>query len=76
MNLNTISMDELYDTIYHGKPPIIERLLYSGTYLFVGAPKLGKSFLYGAVCIPHQHGNRSLELYSTQRYGSVPRFGR
>ena len=45
MNLNTISMDELYDTVYHGKPPIIDGLLYSGTYLFVGAPKLGKSFL-------------------------------
>ena len=45
MNLNTISMDELYDTVYNGKPPIIDGLLYSGTYLFVGAPKLGKSFL-------------------------------
>ena len=45
MNLNTISMDELYDTVYNSKPPIIEGLLYSGTYLFVGAPKLGKSFL-------------------------------
>ena len=38
-------MDELYDTVYNGKPPIIDGLLYSGTYLFVGAPKLGKSFL-------------------------------
>ncbi|MCH5205059.1 MAG: AAA family ATPase [Oscillospiraceae bacterium] len=45
MNLNTVSMDELYDTVYNEKPPIIEGLLYSGTYLFAGAPKLGKSFL-------------------------------
>lgn len=45
MNLNTVSMDELYDTVYNGRPPLVEGLLYSGTYLFVGAPKLGKSFL-------------------------------
>lgn len=38
-------MDKLYDTVYNGKTPIIEGLLNSGTYLFVGAPKLGKSFL-------------------------------
>lgn len=49
MNLNTISMDELYDTVYNGRPPLIEGLLYSGTYLFVGAPKLGKSFLMAQI---------------------------
>lgn len=43
-NLNTISMDELYENVYRSRPPIIEGLLYPGTYLFVGAPKLGKSF--------------------------------
>lgn len=42
--LDTISMDELYDTIYPPKIPIVDGLLYSGTYLFVGAPKVGKSF--------------------------------
>jgi len=43
-NLQTVSMHELYDTVYTVKPPLVEGLLYPGTYLFVGAPKLGKSF--------------------------------
>lgn len=43
--LHTVSMTELYDTVYRSKPPLIDGLLYPGTYLFVGAPKLGKSFL-------------------------------
>lgn len=43
--LKTVSMNKLYDTVYDSRPPIIDGLLYPGTYLFVGAPKLGKSFL-------------------------------
>lgn len=43
--LKTVSMTELYDTVFPGKAPLIDGLLYPGTYLFVGAPKLGKSFL-------------------------------
>ncbi len=42
--LQTVSMEELYDTIYPPKIPIVEGLIYAGTYLFVGAPKVGKSF--------------------------------
>lgn len=42
--LNTITMSELYDEIYTPKTPIIDGLLYRGVYLFVGAPKVGKSF--------------------------------
>ena len=42
--LTTITMNELYETVYKSRPPVIDRLLYSGTYLFVGAPKVGKSF--------------------------------
>jgi len=38
-------MSELYDNIYQSRPPIIDGLLHAGTYLFVGAPKIGKSFL-------------------------------
>ena len=37
-------MTELYDTVYPPRRPIVDNLLYSGTYLFVGAPKIGKSF--------------------------------
>ncbi len=43
--LKTVSMNELYDTTYDSKPPLIDGLLYAGTYLFVGSPKVGKSFL-------------------------------
>ena len=43
--LHTVSMSELYETVYQSCPPVIDGLLYSGTYLFAGAPKVGKSFL-------------------------------
>lgn len=42
--LPTVSMNELLDTVYQSKLPIIDGLLYPGTHLFVGAPKTGKSF--------------------------------
>ena len=42
--LHTVSMNELYETVYKSRPPVIDGLLYSGTYLFAGAPKVGKSF--------------------------------
>lgn len=43
--LHTVSMTELYDTVYENRPPIVDSLLYNGLYLFVGSPKIGKSFL-------------------------------
>ena len=43
--LYTVSMSELYETVYQSRPPVIDGLLYFGTYLFAGAPKVGKSFL-------------------------------
>ena len=43
--LPTMTMSQLYDTVYESRLPIIDGLLYPGTYLFVGAPKVGKSFL-------------------------------
>lgn len=42
--LHTISLTELYETKYESRPPVIDGLLYNGAYLFVGAPKVGKSF--------------------------------
>ena len=44
-NLPTVTMRELYENVYQSRPPVIDGLLYSGTYLFAGAPKVGKSFL-------------------------------
>ena len=43
--LKTISMPELYDQVFEVQIPLIEGLLYRGTYLFVGSPKVGKSFM-------------------------------
>ena len=47
--LNTVTMSEIYNTVYQSKPPIVDGLLCQGTYLFVGAPKLGKSFLMAQI---------------------------
>lgn len=48
-NLQVISMTELYDTAYPPKLPVIDGFLYNGTYLFVGAPKIGKSFFMAQI---------------------------
>ena len=54
-NLKTLSMTELYDTTYPPKAAIIDGLLYAGTYLFVGAPKIGKSFFMAQLKIGRAH---------------------
>ncbi len=43
--LKTVTMTELYDNIFESGTEIIEGLLYQGAYLFVGSPKVGKSFM-------------------------------
>ncbi len=42
--LNTISMTELFNTVYQDADPVVEKLLYPGLYIFAGAPKKGKSY--------------------------------
>ncbi len=42
--MNEISMTELYDRVYEPKAPVVDGLLYPGTYIFAGSPKVGKSF--------------------------------
>ena len=42
--LRTFTMKDLYDTVYPGRLPLVDGLLYPGTYIFAGAPKVGKSF--------------------------------
>ena len=54
--LKTVSMSELLDNVYQSKPPLVDGLLYRGTYLFVGAPKLGKSFLMPFPMCPFASG--------------------
>ena len=38
-------MTALYDTVFDIQTPLIDGLLQRGTYLFVGSPKVGKSFM-------------------------------
>lgn len=40
--LKTISMSELYDTVYQSKPPLIEGLLYPGVYILQVLPNLAR----------------------------------
>lgn len=42
-------MGELFENVYCGKPPIIDGILYPGTYVLAGAPKVGKSFLVAQI---------------------------
>lgn len=56
--LPTVTMQELYETAYQSKPPIIDNLLYPGTYLFAGAPKVGKSFLMAQLAYHVSTGQR------------------
>ena len=58
--LPTLSMNELYEKVFPGKPPVVEGLLYPGVYLFVGAPKVGKSFLMAQL---GYHVSRGLPLW-------------
>ena len=62
-NLETVSMMELYDTAYPPKLPIIDGLLYNGTYLFVGSPKIGKSFFMAQI---GYHISKGLPLWGFQ----------
>ena len=67
--LETVSMMELYDTAYPPKPPIVEGLLYNGTYLFVGSPKIGKSFFMAQI---GYHISKGLPLWGFPvRQGTV-----
>lgn len=64
--LRTVSMTELYDTVFHSRQPLIEGLLYPGTYLFAGAPKVGKSFLMAQIAY-HVSTGMPLWNYTVQK---------
>ena len=67
--LPSLSMNELYEKVYPGKPPVVEGLLYPGVYLFVGAPKVGKSFLMAQLAY---HVSKGLPLWGYEvRQGAV-----
>ena len=66
--LETITMEELYDTVYPPKAAVVDKFI-NGTYLFVGAPKIGKSFLMAQL---GYHVSMGLPLWGYQvNQGSV-----
>ena len=64
--LKAVSMNELFDTQYQSKPPLIDSLLYPGTYIFAGSPKLGKSFLMAQLAY-HVSTGTPLWNYTTRK---------
>lgn len=64
--MQTVSMPKLYEMVYPGKPPIIEHFLYPGTYLFVGAPKVGKSFMMAQIAY-HVSSGTPMWNYSVRK---------
>ncbi len=64
--LHTVSMNELYETVYQSRPPVIDGLLYFGTYLFAGAPKVGKSFFMAQLAY-HVSTGQKLWNYDVRR---------
>ena len=74
--MQTVSMPELYEMVYPGKPPIIDHFLYPGTYLFVGAPKVGKSFMMAQIAY-HVSSGTPMWNYSVRKYlGSALNYSR
>ena len=64
--LKAVSMNELFDTQYQSKPPLIDSLLYPGTYIFAGSPKLGKGFLMAQLAY-HISTGTPLWNYTTRK---------
>ena len=57
--LKTVSMTKLYDTVFEVQTPLIVGLLERGTYLFVGSPKVGKSFMMAQLAYHISTGSRN-----------------
>ena len=66
--LETVSMMELYDTAYPPKLPIVDGLLYNGTYLFVGSPKIGKSFFMAQIGYHISKGSQMFGMEGSENF--------
>ncbi len=67
--LHTISLNELFESVYEGRTPIIDGLLSAGSFILAGAPKTGKSFLVAQIAY-HVSTGQSLWGYAV-RQGTV-----
>ena len=67
--LKTVTMEELYEKVFDATVPIIEGVLYPGTYLFAGPSKVEKSFLIAQLAY---HVSTGLPLWGySVRKGTV-----
>ena len=48
-HFDTVTMEELFDTVYDSTPPVIVGLLYNGVSIIAGSGKVGKSFLMAQI---------------------------
>ena len=53
------------------KPPLIDGMLYPGTYIFAGAPKLGKSFFMAQLAYHISTGNHPVAHLKTTLFNEV-----
>ncbi len=69
--LKAVSMNELFDTQYQSKPPLMDRILLPRHIYFCRFSQTGKEFSDGAACLSRRHRNTVLELYHPKRNGTV-----
>ena len=74
--LQTVSMTELYDTVYPPRTPVVDDFLYGGTLSLCGCAKSGEIVLYGAACLSCGNGASAMELSRPKRDGIIPCTGR
>lgn len=67
--LKTVSMPELYDTVFNSRLPLVDGLLYPGIYILAGSSKIGKSFMMAQLAY-HVSTGTPLWNYSV-RQGTV-----
>lgn len=60
--LHTVSMNELYETVYEGKQAVIDGLLYAGDIFVCWCAKGWQILLYGAAGLPCQYGAEALGI--------------
>lgn len=73
--LHTFSMNELYDREFDVRPPIVEGMLYPGTYILAGASKVGKSFLVAQIAYHVSTGKPLWGVPRSSMRGTVSRPG-
>ena len=67
--LETKTLNQLYEETYIQDPSIVANLLFPGTYIFAGTPKVGKSFLMAQLAY---HISTGLPLWNfPTRQGTV-----